>query len=169
MTFAGAYHNKFWGGNFMRKFVSAIAITKSGAALCAGLVFGLSCAVQAGAQNASTVSAAAFAQNPAQYLNRKIQVRDFACYRDESNYHCASGKGLDVVAAQMNAGAAKKKIEEECGAMDGIERTPGCIFDITFTPTSIAKGQGDIVRNGVATTGEIWIVQATGLAAAAHR
>lgn len=151
----------------MQKFESAIAAAKFSTVLLAGFAFCLSCAVQATGQTA--VSAAAFSQNPAQYLNQKIQVRDFACYRDETNYHCTSGKGLDVVAAQMTAGAAKKKIDEECGAMDGIERTPGCVFDITFTPASIAKGQGDIVRNGVATTGEIWIVQTTGLAATAHR
>jgi hypothetical protein len=136
------------------------------AILCTGLTLGLTHLAPAAEQ---AVSAAAFAQNPAQYLNRRIMVGDFACYSDGSAYRCASGIGLDLVSPLMAPGAAKKKIDGECGAFDGIERTPGCVFDLVFTPTSVAKGEGDIVRNGVATTGVIWIIQATNVIASTHR
>jgi hypothetical protein len=121
-----------------------------------------------GEPQAASVAPAAFAQNPAQYLNRKVSVRDFACYRRESDYLCSSGKGLDVIASAFAASSAKKKIDEECGEMDGIERTPGCVFDLILTPTSVAKEQGNVVRKGIATTGEIWIVHTNSMSVSEH-
>ncbi|MGO9134629.1 MAG: hypothetical protein ACLP8A_11380 [Methylovirgula sp.] len=115
------------------------------------------------------VSAVAFAANPAQYLNKHIRVPGFACYAADKGYRCASGKKLDVIAATITANAAKKAIDEGCGQLDGIERTPGCIFDLNLVPAAVSKAQGTVVKNGEATTGEIWVVEASGVTAVAAR
>jgi hypothetical protein len=121
------------------------------------------------AQPDTPVSAAAFAANPAQYLNKHIRVPGFACYAADKGYRCASGKKLDVVAATITANAAKKAIDEGCGELDGIERTPGCVFDLSFVPAAVSKAQGTVVKNGEATTGEIWVVDASSVSAFAAR
>jgi hypothetical protein len=133
-----------------------------------GLALTIAGSAFGGESQAVSVAPKAFAQNPAQYLNQKIAVRDFACYRRESDYLCSSGKGLDVVAGVMEASAAKKKIDEECGEMDGIERTPGCVVDLSLTPASVAREQGNVVRKGRAATEEIWVVHATSISITAR-
>jgi len=136
--------------------------------LAIGSALAINGAAFAGEPQAVSVTSKAFAQNPAHYLNQTIAVADFACYRREADYLCSSGKGLDVVASAIEASAAKKKIDEECGEMDGIERKPGCVVDLILTPASVARAQGNVVRKGIATTGEIWIVRAGSISITAH-
>lgn len=121
------------------------------------------------AQTAERISATALAQDPARYLNRQIRVDGFACWSDAAAYRCASGKGLDLIPAAIAPAAVKRAIDEGCGGLDGIERTPGCLFDLVFTPTGLARGEGDIVRNGRATTGQIWILRAGAVSATRGR
>jgi hypothetical protein len=121
------------------------------------------------AQTPPRISGNAFARDPARYLNQRIRVDDFACWSNDGAYRCESGKELDVLPHDVGPAAAKQKITEECGGLDGVERTPGCVFDLVFTPTSLAKGDGNITRNGVSSTGQIWIVQTDSVTAVPRR
>ena len=121
------------------------------------------------AQNAERLSAIAFARDPARYLNQRVRVDDFACWKVEASFRCASGKGLDLISADVTPASAKKAIDEGCGGLDGIERTPGCLFDLVFTPLKVARGTGDVTRNGRATTVQIWIVEAAAVSALPRR
>jgi hypothetical protein len=123
----------------------------------------------ASAQTPQHVSAAAFARDPGHFLNQRIRVDDFACWNLEGAYRCESGKELDVIPLDISPAAVKQKIVEECGGNDGVERTPGCVFDLVFTPTSLAKGPGNIIRNEVVSTGPIWIVQTGSVSAIPRR
>jgi hypothetical protein len=121
------------------------------------------------AQTPRRVSAATFARDPAAFLNERIRVDDFACWSLEKAYRCASGKEFDIIPGDISTATAKKQITDECGGNDGIERTPGCLFDLVFTPRAIAKGPGDIIRNEIVSTGQIWIVQTDAVVAIPRR
>ncbi len=111
------------------------------------------------AQTPQRVPATVFAREPARFLNQLVRVDDFACWSSGEATRCASGKALDVIPRDISPAASKKQILEQCGENDALERSPGCVFDLVFTPTALSKGPGNLVINEVVSTGQVWIVQ----------
>jgi hypothetical protein len=132
-------------------------------------VAALSLLSSAFAQTAQRTSAGVFARDPARFLNQLVRVDKLGCFfSPEAGYRCTAYNGLYVVAGEMSPPAIKHKIEAECGGIVEEEDDPGCLFDLVFTPLSVAKGQGQLVQGDRSVTGQVWMVQAATVRATAH-
>ena len=79
-----------------------------------------------------------FADDPDSYIGKPVQVLGYCAQDDADGYQCSTEGDLYIVAADIKPEFAKKKIEENCGGMDVIERSSFCRAMISFTPKSVS-------------------------------
>ncbi len=114
------------------------------------------------AQTFRQVTANDLLANANRYLQQRIELKDVYCYglEDRGGFECATSEPLIVRATSMTDGAAKTKIEAECGGLDAIERTPNCRFNLRFVLTAVSKEPGEVMIGGRLTSAEITVVAA---------
>ena len=142
------------------------ALTKIVAVLAIGCCLGAA----AWAQSARTVGSEAFDRDPAALLNQPIRVARLGCFSTPgSGYRCTTYHGAYVLLGTVAPAAMKAKIDAECGGIVEAEDDPSCLFDVVFTPLSVGKGTGDIVKGDESVRGSVWMVRAATGTATLHR
>jgi hypothetical protein len=92
------------------------------------------------AANAGPVDWHDLADKPTDYLNKEIEVSGY-CTKggtkgDVLGYECATEGPVYIDARQVEPDDAAKKVDDNCGAMDVIERSSFCKVTVKLTPHS---------------------------------
>ena len=78
------------------------------------------------------------ADDPDSYIGKPIEVLGYCAQGDAGFYQCSTEGDLYILTPDIKPDFAKKKIEENCGGMDVIERSSFCRAKISFTPESVS-------------------------------
>jgi len=78
------------------------------------------------------------ADDPDSYIGKPVEVLGYCAQGDADGYQCSTEGDLYIVTPDIKPEFAKKKIEENCGGMDVIERSSFCRAKISFTPQSVS-------------------------------
>ncbi len=78
------------------------------------------------------------AGDPDSYIGKQVEVVGYCAQGDADGYQCSTEGDLYIVTPDIKPDFAKKKIEENCGGMDVIERSSFCRARISFTPESVS-------------------------------
>lgn len=115
----------------------------------------LGCVVGFGASQsiAGEVSWGELASHPERYVGKAVEVRPTYCGASDEGvgYVCATSGPLYIAPSVLTPGTGKRKIDANCGAIDWIERNPGCLVKLRFTPqgyhtsTELAPGKSVVV------------------------
>lgn len=92
------------------------------------------------AASAGSVDWHDLAANPTNYLGKEIEVTGYCAQGgvkgDVLGYECATEGTVYVDARAVEPDTAKKKVDENCGGKDVIERSNECRVTLRFTPHS---------------------------------
>ena len=107
-------------------FVTVAAVT---AVLAIGV--GAACAC------AGAVAWRDLANNPGRYIGKDVEIVSAYCGNagDDPGYVCSTDGSLYVRPLALVDGAAKAKLDDNCGGMDWIEKSPFCHVKLRFTPS----------------------------------
>ncbi len=82
------------------------------------------------------------ADDPDSYIGKSVEVLGYCAEGgvngDAEGYQCSTEGDLYIATPEIKPDFAKKKVEENCGGMDVIERSSFCRAKISFTPQSVS-------------------------------
>ncbi len=82
------------------------------------------------------------ADDPDSYIGKPVEVLGYCAQGgvkgDAEGYQCSTEGDLYIATPEIKPDFAKRKIEENCGGMDVIERSSFCRAKISFTPQSVS-------------------------------
>ena len=81
-----------------------------------------------------------FADDPGSYIDKPVEVIGYCAQGglkgDVDGYQCSTEGDLYISTPEIKPDFAKRKIEENCGGLDVVERSSFCRAKISFTPLS---------------------------------
>lgn len=82
------------------------------------------------------------ADDPGSYIDKPVEVIGYCAQGgvkgDVDGYQCSTEGDLYISTPEIKPDFAKRKIEENCGGMDVVERSDFCRAKISFTPRSVS-------------------------------
>jgi len=87
---------------------------------------------------AADVDPRALAANPEAYTGPAVELAVAYCGGDAGAYMCSTTGSVFVRVEALTANAAKAKIDNGCGGIDWVEKSPDCRFRLKFTATMYA-------------------------------
>ncbi len=82
------------------------------------------------------------ADDPESYIGKPVEVVGYCAEGgDAGGYRCSTDGDLYIVTPDIKPDFAKRKIEENCGGLDVIERSDFCRARIAFTPRSVSTAK----------------------------
>jgi hypothetical protein len=89
---------------------------------------------------AASVDWSKLAANPAGYVGTQVEVSAYCASGgvngDAPGYECATQGPVYIEVPDLSPASAKKKLDDNCGGMDVIERSSFCRATISFVPRS---------------------------------
>jgi hypothetical protein len=83
------------------------------------------------------------ADDPDSYIGKPVEVLGYCAQGgvkgDSEGYQCSTEGDLYISTQEIKPDSAKRKIEENCGGLDVVERSDFCRAKISFTPRSVSK------------------------------
>jgi hypothetical protein len=78
------------------------------------------------------------AAHPERYIGKEVAIHSAYCGSagDKPGYECSTDGALYIHASALAPAAAKTKLDEECGGIDWLEKSPSCRVRIRFVPRS---------------------------------
>ncbi|MGE5260871.1 MAG: hypothetical protein ACM3MH_08325 [Actinomycetota bacterium] len=80
--------------------------------------------------------------DPAGFIGKPIEVLGYCAQGgvngDADGYQCSTEGNLYISTPAIKPASARKKIEENCGGLDVVERSDFCRAKISFTPQSVS-------------------------------
>ena len=98
---------------------------------------------------ARRITLAELTTDPGSYLGHELEITRGYCAQggvsgNETGYQCSTDGNVWIAARALSPASAKKKVDENCGGIDVIERSRFCGARITFTPSSMEKTNHNI-------------------------
>ena len=85
------------------------------------------------------------ADDPESYIDKPVEVIGYCAEGgvkgDVDGYQCSTEGDLYISMTDIEPDFAKRKIEENCGGLDVVERSDFCRAKISFTPRSISTSK----------------------------
>jgi hypothetical protein len=82
------------------------------------------------------------AGDPKSFIGKPVEVLGYCAQGgvkgDADGYQCSTEGDLYISTPEIKPDIAKRKIEENCGGLDVIERSDFCRAKISFTPRSVS-------------------------------
>ena len=82
------------------------------------------------------------ADDPESYIDKPVEVIGYCAEGgvkgDVDGYQCSTEGDLYIATPEIKPDFAKRKIEENCGGMDVVERSDFCRAKVSFTPQSVS-------------------------------
>ena len=82
------------------------------------------------------------ADDPESFIGKQVEVLGYCAEGgvkgDIDGYQCSTEGDLYIVTPEIKPDFAMRKIEENCGGLDVVERSDFCRARISFTPRSVA-------------------------------
>jgi len=82
------------------------------------------------------------ADDPDSYIDKPVEVIGYCAQGgvkgDVDGYQCSTEGDLYISTPEIKPDFAKRKIEENCGGLDVVERSAFCRAKISFTPQSVS-------------------------------
>jgi hypothetical protein len=81
------------------------------------------------------------ADDPESYIGKPVEVIGYCAeggVGDVDGYQCSTEGDLYIATPEIKPDFAKRKIEENCGGLDVVERSSFCRARISFTPQSVS-------------------------------
>jgi hypothetical protein len=87
------------------------------------------------------ISARKLAAHPEKYVGVEIEIPEAFCgsAAEGPGYVCSTRGGVYVSAQTLAANDGKRKIDEGCGGIDWIEKSPSCRVRLRFTPSGYRR------------------------------
>ncbi|HZP08853.1 hypothetical protein [Methyloceanibacter sp.] len=82
------------------------------------------------------------ADDPESYIGKPVEVIGYCAEDgDAGGYRCSTEGDLYIATPDIKPDFAKRKIEENCGGLDVVERSDFCRAKISFTPRSVSTAK----------------------------
>jgi len=82
------------------------------------------------------------ADDPDSYIGKPVEVLGYCAEGgvkgDVDGYQCSTEGDLYIAMPDIKPDSAKRKIEENCGGLDVVERSDFCRAKISFTPQAVS-------------------------------
>ena len=82
------------------------------------------------------------ADDPESYIGKPVEVLGYCAQvgvkGDVDGYQCSTEGDLYISTPEIKPDFAKRKIEENCGGLDVVERSSFCRAKMSFTPESVS-------------------------------
>jgi hypothetical protein len=105
------------------------------------LVCGVLAALLPFAARAALLDWDELAEDPESYIGKPVEVMGYCAEEGDAGYRCSTDGDLYIVTPDIKPDFAKKKIAENCGELDVIERSDFCRAKIGFTPRSVSTAK----------------------------
>jgi hypothetical protein len=97
------------------------------------------------AASAALIDWEKLADDPESYIDKPVEVIGYCAEGgvkgDVDGYQCSTEGDVYISMADVKPDSAKRKIEDDCGGLDVVERSDFCRAKISFTPRSVSTSK----------------------------